>query len=131
MIVVDASALVAIGDGEPDGDALLEVLTANEAVISSINYVETGIILIGRLRLRSSAQLDRWLAGLGVQILPVEDLALPALQAYLDYGKGYHPARLNLADCFAYALAKRLGVPLLYKGNDFPLTDIQTAVQPT
>ena len=56
------------------------------------------------------------------------DLSAPALQAYLQYGKGRHPARLNLADCFAYALAKRLDVPLLYKGDDFAKTDIRSAL---
>ena len=81
MIVVDASALIAIGDNEPDADALLEALTTNEAVMTNINYVETGIILIGRLRLRSAAQLDRWLGELGVKVRQGEDLALPALQA--------------------------------------------------
>jgi ribonuclease VapC len=131
MIVVDASALVAIGDGEPEANALLELLTANEAVMTSINYVETGIILIGRLRLRSPAELDLWLSKLGVEVRSVEDLALPALQAYLYYGRGYHRARLNLADCFAYALAKQLDAPLLFNGDDFAYTDVRPALQPT
>jgi ribonuclease VapC len=131
MIVVDASALIAIGDNEPDADALLEALTTNEAVMTNINYVETGIILIGRLRLRSAAQLDRWLGELGVKVRQGEDLALPALQAYLVFGRGHHRARLNLADCFAYALAKQLGAPLLYTGNGFAQTDIRPAIQPT
>ena len=131
MIVVDASALVAIGDDEPDRSALLAVLTANEAVIASINYVETGIILIGRRRLANQRDLDRWLADLGVKVRPTDDLAGLALRAYLDYGRGYHRARLNLADCFAYALAKQLDAPLLYKGDDFIFTDVRRALQPT
>ena len=52
------------------------------------------------------------------------------MQAYLTFGRGYHPARLNLADSFAYALARRLDAPLLYKGDDFALTDIRSALQP-
>lgn len=51
-----------------------------------------------------------------------------ALDAYLTYGEGRHPARLNLADCLAYALAKQLDAPLLYKGEDFPLTDVKSAL---
>jgi ribonuclease VapC len=131
MIVVDASALVAIGDFEPDARELLALLTADDAVMSSINYVEAGIVLIGRRRLVSPTDLDAWLALLGVEVRSVEDLALPALQAYLTYGRGYHRARLNLADCFAYALAKQLDAPLLYTGDDFAQTDIRPALQPT
>ena len=128
MIVVDASALVAIGDFEPDARELLTLLTASEAVMTSINYVEAGIVLIGRRRLVSPTDLDAWLALLGVAVRPVEDLAAPALQAYLTYGRGYHRARLNLADCFAYALAKETGEPLLFKGGDFAKTDLEAAV---
>ncbi len=130
MIVVDASALVAIGDFEPDAPALLARLAADDAVMTSINYVETGIMLIGRRRWVSPADLDAWLALLGVEVRSVEDLALPALQAYRTYGRGYHRARLNLADCFAYALAKKLDAPLLYKGGDFAQTDVRRALQP-
>jgi len=131
MIVVDASALVAIGDAEPDADELLSCLTSNEAAMSRINYVETGIILIGRRRLISPDDLDRWLAELGVVVDSASDLTQGALRAYLTYGRGYHRARLNLADCFAYALAKQLDAPLLFKGNDFIYTDVEPAIQPT
>jgi ribonuclease VapC len=131
MIVVDASSLVAIGGGEPDADAHLTALRADEAVMSSINYVEAGIILIGRDRIGGKPRYDEWLASLGVKIRAADDLSEGALRAYLMYGRGYHRARLNLADCFAYALAKELDAPLLYKGNDFLLTDIRPALQPT
>jgi ribonuclease VapC len=131
MIVVDASALVVIGDAEPDSDRLAEVLTANETVIASINYVEAGLILIGRRRMAGKPDFDRWLARLGIKIRSNDDLATPALEAYLLYGRGYHRARLNLGDCFAYALAKSLDAPLLYKGDDFVFTDVRPALQPT
>jgi len=75
-------------------------------------------------------EFDRWLARLDVEVGGTDDLSAAALEAYLTYGRRYHGARLNLADCFAYALAKRLNVPLLYKGNDFSLTDVQRALQP-
>ena len=131
MIVVDASALVAIGDEEPEAEACLAALAWNDGLVSSINYVEAGLILIGRQRLASKVQLDAWLEGLGVSVAQDENLSALAIEAYLTFGKGYHPARLNLADSFAYALAKSLDVPLLYKGNDFDLTDIRSALQPT
>jgi ribonuclease VapC len=131
VIVVDASALVAIGDEESDADVYFEMLADNEAVTTSINYVETGIILIRRGRMERKPDFDVWLKRLGVRVHGADDLATPALAAYLAFGRGYHPARLNLADCFAYALAKQLDAPLLFKGADFALTDVRRALQPT
>jgi ribonuclease VapC len=128
VIVVDASALVAIGDDEPDADRFLEKLERSPSCISAVNYVETGLILMGRRRLATQGDLDKWLSGLGVKVTPDENLATAALAAYLVYGERYHPAKLNLADCFAYALAKQLNAPLLYKGDDFPLTDVRSAL---
>ena len=128
MIVVDASALVAIGDGEPETDRFLEILQRTASCISAVNYVETGLILIGRRRVATQGDLDEWLKGLGVKVTPDENLSSAALAAYLVYGRRYHPAKLNLADCFAYALAKQLDAPLLYKGDDFPLTDVRSAL---
>ena len=131
MIVADASALVAIGDQEPDADEYLAAFQHQRSVISQINYVEVGIILIGRRRLATQADLDKWLTRLDVSIEPGNDLAGIAMAAYLRFGRGFHPAKLNLGDCFAYALAKSLDAPLLYKGDDFALTDIRSALQPT
>lgn len=128
MIVVDASALVAIGDEEPEADHFLEILERTASCIAAVNYVETGLILIGRRRLATQEDLDDWLRGLGVKVTPDENLSSEALSAYLVYGRRYHPAKLNLADCFAYALAKQLDAPLLYKGDDFPLTDVRSAL---
>lgn len=131
MIVVDASALVAIGDEEHDADDFLCVLGTDDAVIASINYIEAGLILIGRRRMATKADFDRWLGLLQITARTTDDLAGPALEAYMTYGRNYHRARLNLADCFAYALAKQLDLPLLYKGDDFGFTDIRSALQPT
>ena len=131
MIVVDASVLVAIGDGEPDALEYVRVLAVNDAVIASINYVEAGIILISRRRMIAKSNFDRWLSELKVEVHRNDDLSSGALQAYLTYGRGFHRAKLNLADCFAYALAIRLNAALLYKGDDFALTDVRRALQPT
>ncbi len=128
MIVVDASALVAIGDDEPEAERFLAVLERNPSRISAVNYVEAGLILIGRGRLATQEDLDDWLGQLGASVMPDENLASAALDAYLVYGRRRHPAKLNLADCFAYALAKSLDAPLLFKGDDFPLTDVRSAL---
>ncbi len=129
MIVVDASALVSIGDDEPDRVDILRCLHESDtAVIASINYVEAGIVLVSRSRLPDRQSYDRWLSSLGVIVRPSDDLGAPALETYLRYGRRIHPARLNLADCFAYALAKQLNAPLLFKGDDFALTDVKRAI---
>jgi len=129
LIVVDASALVAIGALESDFHRYaLALHEADTAVVSHANYVETGIVLIARDHLGDQAQLDAWLKELDVEVWDGEGLAAASLAAYLRFGRGFHPARLNLADCFAYALAKRLDAPLLYKGDDFAKTDIRSAL---
>ena len=132
MIAVDASALVAIAVNEPEKAAYTEVLNrVDSAWITPINYVETGLILKQRRYIENRLHLDEWLAIYDVAVDQGAALASTALEAYLTFGKGRHPARLNLADCFAYALAKELDVPLLYKGDDFAKTDIRSALQPT
>ena len=129
MIVVDASALVAIAEREPEKQQFLSVLDRSRvSYLSPINYVETGVVLIQRRLLTDAAELVDWLTGLGVTQREDVELGAAALEAYLQFGKGFHPARLNLADCFAYALAKELDLPLLYKGDDFAKTDIRSAI---
>ncbi len=129
MIVVDTSALVAIAEREPEKQQFLSVLDRSKvSYLSPINYVETGVVLIQRLLMADAAELVDWLSGLGVTQREDVELGAAALAAYLQFGKGRHPAQLNLADCFAYALAKQLGLPLLYKGDDFAKTDIRSAI---
>ena len=86
------------------------------------------MILIGRQRLRDVEQLNLWLTELKVAVHGTGPTASDALAAYLRFGRNYHPAGLNLGNCFAYALAKSLDAPLLYKGNDFALTDVKSAL---
>jgi ribonuclease VapC len=130
IVVVDASALVAIGLDEPERALVQECLDqADEAFATPINITEAGLALVLRHgRFRADEYAD-WLAGLGIVEAQVDGAA--ALAAYLQYGKGIHRAALNLGDCFAYALAKTLDAPLLYKGDDFALTDVRPALQPT
>lgn len=132
MIVVDASALVAIAFNEPEKPVFTAILSKADGVwLAPVNYVETGLILRQKRLIATRLQLDEWLANYGIVVDHESPLAQPALEAHLTYGKGLHPARLDLGDCFAYALAKRLGAPLLYKGDDFAKTDIRSALQPT
>ncbi|MDB5425099.1 MAG: twitching motility protein PilT [Phenylobacterium sp.] len=129
MIVVDASALVAIGLDEPDSEAFLQAITtSNATVLSAINYVETGIVLVRHGIFAARDHLDEWLRAFAVEVIDPSGSGPAALAAYLRFGRGFHPARLNLADCFAYALAKQLDAPLLYKGDDFAKTDVRSAL---
>lgn len=132
MIVVDASALVAILSREDDWlDHLTAINDAAKCHLSPVSYLESGIVLIRRDLLRDQPAFDHWLTELDIIIRDDLLLSSGALAAYLRYGKGLHPARLNLSDCFSYALARALDLPLLYKGDDFAKTDVRSALQPT
>jgi ribonuclease VapC len=129
VIVVDASALVAIGDLEPEAELFASVIAhASRAVASPANIVEAGLVLIGRDRFDDIGQFNIWLADLGVETSPDRIDPAVVLASYFQFGRGYHRARLNFADCFAYALAKALDAPLLYKGDDFSRTDVRSAM---
>jgi ribonuclease VapC len=95
--------------------------------MSAANIVETGIIVGARFGPDAERDLDLFVARANIEIAPVTaDQAMLARRAFREFGKGQHPAGLNFGDCFAYALAKASGEPLLFKGNDFSQTDIQT-----
>ena len=129
MMVVDTSALVAILTGEPDRRAFNEkIAAAGRGSISAATYVETHIVIETRYGDDGTRELTLFLHESGITVVPVDrDQADMARLAYKKYGRGKHPAALNFGDCFSYALAKRLGVPLLYKGDDFTKTDLLAA----
>jgi ribonuclease VapC len=132
-VIVDTSALVAIVRLEPDGrlyEAALEASPVNR--ISAATYLETAIVLDRARDPLVSRRLDEILAEGGVIIEPVTpSQARIARDAYRDVGKGSgHPAGLNFGDCFAYALARDLNEPLLFKGDDFRHTDIPFVGRP-
>ncbi len=128
MIVVDASAIVAINIGEPGFEAYAQALLAADKVVASpINLVEAGMVIARRLNQPNSAAFAEWLKVWRIEPADEVDWA-GALSALMQFGKGRHPARLNLGDCFAYALARSLDAPLLYKGNDFSQTDVRSAI---
>ncbi len=130
MIVIDSSALIAILRREPEADSFLQVIaTAEGCLLSWVSLLETSMVLAGRTGDAASwADLDALIARAGMQVLAQdEELAQEAREAFLRYGKGRHPAGLNLGDCASYALAKARSLPLLFKGNDFPKTDLMAA----
>ena len=127
-MVVDTSALVAILLQEEDAQAYADAIAAAAtAALSAASYVELAIVSLSR-GARGRAELEAMLADAVIDIVPVTlDQARIAAGAYERYGKGRHAAALNFGDCFAYALAKSRGEPLLFKGSDFGLTDIVRA----
>lgn len=131
MIVVDTSILVAIIREEDEAALFTDILDETEAIMSVVSYVETHMVVAGRKLDANPRRVELTAQDLGVEIVDVtRDQADAAVRAFLQYGKGRHRARLNLADCFTYALAKSRGIPLLFKGDDFAMTDIVAARTP-
>ena len=127
MIVVDASALVAILRGEADaGRFAAAVADADPALVSAATVAETGIVMLGRHGREGADKVRTLLQEGRFQVEGVtEEHAELAIDAYDRYGKGRGgKAKLNLGDCFSYALAKATGSPLLFKGDDFTHTDL-------
>ncbi|HXH14572.1 MAG TPA: type II toxin-antitoxin system VapC family toxin [Sphingomonas sp.] len=126
---LDASAMVAIMTGEPEAFALEKRYGQAETVLcSSISLWET-VRAVARKRkvpiAVAHAEVETFMADFALTIAPIGDSeAREAIIAHERYGKGRHPAQLNMGDCFAYACAKTNGAELLYKGNDFAQTDL-------
>lgn len=127
-VVVDTSAIIACLSGEPERPQFMRILAlAERRILSSVNLLEARIVMTGSKGLPRS-WLDDFLNNEAIDIIPFDEpLSDLAFEAYSRYGKGRHPARLNMGDCAAYALAKARGWPLLYKGDDFSETDIERA----
>ena len=129
-MIIDTSALVAILRDEPEARAFAEAIeAAAERRISAATYVEVGAVIDGGRDPVASRLVDRLLEVAQIAIEPVtEGQARIAREAHRDFGKGSgHAAGLNFGDCFAYALAKSTGEPLLFKGDDFGHTDVVAA----
>ena len=132
MIFVDASALCAVLLGEPDGETYAEKIKASEAARTSSLAVFETVLAVAR-EVKGDVGMARrdvedYLRLAAVQLISVGDAeGRFALDAFERFGKGRHPARLNMGDCFAYACARAQGVPLLFKGDDFAMTDIAVA----
>ncbi len=129
MIVVDASALLAIALDEPEGALYREKLLAVDRVLlSPVNLWEAAVRLERSRGQAGVQELRTLLAALEVEVVGTsEEHAWSAASAFARFGRGT-PADLNLGDCFAYALARSGDLPLLYKGEDFPRTDVRSAL---
>ncbi|HEX8664120.1 MAG TPA: type II toxin-antitoxin system VapC family toxin [Beijerinckiaceae bacterium] len=127
-VVIDSSVFVAAINKEPDADRLAVALRSKpRRCMSAGNYLECAMVAEGRFGGRTL--LEGWLSRERVEIIAVNlGHARLAADAFAHFGKGRHPAGLNYGDCFAYALAKALNAPLLYKGGDFARTDVASAL---
>jgi ribonuclease VapC len=130
VIVVDTSAIVAIVFDEPERTMFRQIVQhASRALISTVSALEARLVIHGRRGQRGIVLAE------GLLRLPVFEIVPPstaeldaAYAAFVAYGKGSgHPTNLNFGDLFSYALAKVRGLPLLFKGDDFSSTDIQSA----
>jgi ribonuclease VapC len=130
-MIIDASAVLADLLDEPDSGLYFDAMTssAERNYISPVNYLECSIRL-DRLKDQSRQdRLDEMPSTSGIAIANIDaDQARLARRCYQTFGKGHHPAKLNTGDCFAYALAKSLREPLLYKGDDIRRTDIESVL---
>jgi ribonuclease VapC len=129
-MVIDTSVLIAILFGEPEALSFTRaVADASRKLISSFSALETGIVVEARKGEAGGRELDLLLHRAQIEIVAMNaDQTELARAAWRKYGKGNHPAGLNIGDCCAYALAKYSGEPLLFKGNDFSQTDIRAAI---
>lgn len=129
-MVIDTSALVAILENEPERRSFIDAIAADPVrLVSAATLLEAGIVLESRRGEHAGRELDLFLHRAKVQVVPVDESQVEvARAAYRRYGKGRHAAGLNFGDCFSYALAKVRGQPLLFKGDDFRLTDAAAQV---
>ena len=131
-MIIDTSALIAILRDEPEAAACARAIeTASRRRISAANFVEAAIVIDASGDPIASRRFDDLVREAQLIVEPVtEAQARVARDAYRDFGRGSgHPARLNFGDCFAYALARSMSEPLLFKGDDFAHTDVTPALQ--
>jgi ribonuclease VapC len=129
-MILDTSSIIAILGEEPDAERYIHAISrAQSCRISAANFVELSIVVEAQFDQEVVQQCDALFHRVGVMIEPVTvEQAHLARQAFHDFGKGRHPAALNFGDCFAYALSKATGEPLLFKGEDFKKTDVVSAL---
>ena len=129
MIAVDSSALLAIALKEAERDAFTDVIGTNHCLIGAVTVLESHMVLRERVGAEGVEYIDGLLARPHVELIGFDYELLPLARLAFDrYGKGRHRAGLNFGDCMTYALAKVHDVPLLFKGDDFRLTDIRAAL---
>lgn len=128
-MIVDTSAVLAVLFAEPDAERYERAIAAAPRCrMSTASFLEAAIVLESRTAGSGGHELDLFLERAPIELVPVTaEQALAARRAWRRFGKGNHPAGLNFGDCFAYALAEATREPLLFKGRDFALTDIEAA----
>jgi ribonuclease VapC len=128
-MVVDTSALLAVLFGEDEAEQLAVAMAgAPRLLLSACSRLETTLVAEGQRFGASAEAVDALIAALDMEVVAFGPEHLEwALRGWRRYGKGRHPAGLNLGDCFSYALAMASGEPLLFKGDDFALTDVPRA----
>jgi ribonuclease VapC len=132
-MVLDASAVIAVIFDEDEREIFGDIIAASgPLLISAASVFESSLIAaVRKSNPNAAALVDHMLHDLRIEIVPFQaESVADARSAYFRFGKGYHPARLNFADCFSYALAKARGLPLLFNGDDFARTDIVPAWRP-
>lgn len=130
-MIVDASAILAILLKEPEEYQFADLLgeARTKTSLSPVNYLEVALRADRGDMPATSEKLDEILSRMNIAIVDITpEQARIAREAYQKFGRGNHPAKLNLGDCFAYALAKARREPLLFKGEDFSKTDIEAAI---
>jgi len=130
-MIIDTSAIIAILRSEPEAASMAGAIeSARVRRVSAMNYVEAAAVMDGSRDAVVSRRFDELFREAGLMVEPVSvSQARIAREAYRDFGKGSgHPASLNLGDCFAYALAKEMNEPILFKGEDFRKTDLASAL---
>jgi ribonuclease VapC len=130
VIAVDTSAIIAILFGEPEAEAFQRRMSLESACLSAVSLQEASMVMAGRLRNEAAwLRLDEFVRDTPLEIVPHDrELAEIGRLAFIRFGKGRHPARLNCGDCASYALARKRNLPLLFKGGDFAHTDIVPAL---
>jgi ribonuclease VapC len=126
-MIIDTSAIIAILRDEPEALSCAKAIASTSSRhVSAVNYVEAAVVIDGSRNPIASRRFDDLFREAQIAVEPVTELqARIAREAYRDFGKGSgHEAGLNFGDCFAYALAKATGEPILFKGDDFRSTDL-------
>ena len=127
MIAVDTSALMAIALGEAEADACIRILETEPKIVISAATVAEALIVAARRNV--GEEVAGMIDGLGFEILPVTPASARRIAvAYARWGRGAHPAALNFGDCFSYEVAKENSCPLLFVGDDFAKTDLESAL---
>jgi ribonuclease VapC len=130
-MMVDTSAVVAILRKEPEAEVFVKILEqARRSVMVAPNYLELCMVLLGNKEPPALQKVRSTLEELGIRIIEfTPDMADVSVRAFENFGKGQgHAAQLNFGDCMAYAASKIEGMPLLFKGDDFRLTDVECAI---